>query len=387
MAEHGNQGTVVHQAPFPADHPPIKPRKLGVLLLNLGTPEGTDYWSMRRYLREFLSDRRVIDVNPVLWQLLLNTVILSRRPRASGKAYETIWNNERGESPLKTITREQCDGVAEILQARHGGEIVVDWAMRYGYPRTGDAIEGLKEKGCDRILLFALYPQYAAATTATAYDQAFRTLMKTRWQPAIRTAPPYHDDPGYIAALTRSIEEHLAALDWTPEVLLLSFHGLPKRYLELGDPYHCHCAKTARLVRERLGWPAEKVKLCFQSRFGREEWLRPYTDETIEELARSGVKRLAIAAPGFAADCLETLEELDIQGRESFVENGGSEFAYIPCLNATPDSVRLLADLASRELGGWVGAHASGAPDRAYRDSADAESFEGDFAGRARSFR
>jgi len=344
----------VYQTEFPPDHPEIGRPKIGVLLLNLGTPEGTDYWSMRRYLKEFLSDRRVIEVNPVFWQLLLNTIILTRRPTASGAAYASIWNSQKNESPLKTIARDQADEVQRILHARHGEDLVVDWAMRYGYPRTEDAINDLMARGCTRVLLLALYPQYAAATTATAYDHAFRTLMKLRWQPTIRTAPPYYDDPQYIDAVVNEIERHLAAQNATPEMLVTSFHGLPKRYLLAGDPYHCQCAKTSRLIRERLGWPPERVRLAFQSRFGREEWLKPYTDETIAELAREGVKSLAIVAPGFAADCLETLEELNMQGRETFLENGGERFTFIPCLNATPDSVQLLADLATRELQGWL---------------------------------
>ncbi|RDD61875.1 ferrochelatase [Ferruginivarius sediminum] len=351
-ARHGDK--VVYQTDFPADHPEIGPEKIGVLLLNLGTPEGTDYWSMRRYLKEFLSDRRVIEANPVFWQLLLNTVILTKRPKSSGQAYASIWNEEKNESPLKTITRDQADGVQTILHQRFGEGIIVDWAMRYGYPRTEDAVNDLMSKGCRRILLVALYPQYAAATTATAYDHAFRALMKMRWQPSIRTVPPYHDEPQYIDAVVRSIHDHLADLSWEPEVLLTSFHGLPKRYLMAGDPYHCQCAKSSRLIRDALGWPKERVKLCFQSRFGREEWLKPYTDETIAELARQGVKNLAIVSPGFAADCVETLEELNMQGRETFLENGGENFTFIPCLNAREDSVGLIADLVTRELGGWV---------------------------------
>ena len=345
---------VIHQVEKPADHPEPPTHKLGVLLLNLGTPEGTDYFSMRRYLKEFLSDRRVIDYNPIFWQLLLNGVILMTRPKKSGRAYHTIWNHEQNESPLKTITRDQAQQVHDILSQRHGEDIEVDWAMRYGYPRTEEGIRDLQEKGCTRILLLALYPQYSAPTTATAYDHAFRTLMKLRWQPTIRTAPCYHDEPHYIDAVTESIREHLAQLDWTPEVLVTSFHGLPKRYLLNGDPYHCQCAKTSRLIRERLGWSPDTVKLSFQSRFGPEEWLKPYTDELIEDLAKQGVKRMAIAAPGFSADCLETLEELNVQGREAFEAAGGEHFTYIPCLNASDRGVRLIADLASRELCGWV---------------------------------
>ena len=326
-----------------------------MLLLNLGTPDATDYWSMRRYLRQFLSDRRVIDTNPLLWQPLLNLVILSVRPSRSGRAYASIWNRERNKSPLRTITRSQSEKLAAALaEALPGQDLMVDWAMRYGSPATGKAIRTMIEAGCTRLLLFALYPQYAAASTATAYDEAFRALMAQRWQPAIRTAPPYHDDPGYIEALARGIEAHLAGLDWRPEVVLASFHGLPKRYLELGDPYHCQCAKTARLLRERLGWREDELRLTFQSRFGREEWLQPYTDETVRSLAGQGVKNLAIVAPGFAADCLETLEELAIGARESFLEHGGRNFSYIPCLNDADEHIQLLAGLVARELGGWI---------------------------------
>lgn len=340
--------------PKPADHPPLPPRRLGVLLLNLGTPEGTDYWSMRRYLKQFLSDRRVIDVPRAVWWPLLNGVILTTRPSKSGALYAKIWNRERDESPLKTITRAQSEGVAAALAARWGDGVVVDWAMRYGEPATGPAIRRLHERGCDRILLFPLYPQYAAATTATACDEAFRTLMTLRWQPAVRTVPGYHDDPAYIEALVRSVERHLADGAARPDRLLISFHGVPRRYLELGDPYHCFCVKTARLLTERLGWPEGTVQHSFQSRFGREEWVRPYTDETVAALPAQGVKSLAVIAPGFAADCVETLEELDVQARELFLEHGGESFTYIPCLNAGPDHVAFLAGVVERELQGWL---------------------------------
>jgi ferrochelatase len=339
----------------PTGHPPIEPPRIGVLLLNLGTPDATDYRSMRRYLGQFLSDKRVIDVNPLVWQPLLQTVILSTRPQRSGRAYASIWNRELNESPLRTITRSQSEKLAGALaKALPGRALIVDWAMRYGNPATGAAIRKLIEAGCTRLLLFALYPQYAAASTATAYDEAFRALMAERWQPAIRTAPPYHDDPGYIEALARSIEAHLAGLEWQPEVVLASFHGLPRRYLELGDPYYCQCAKTARLLRARLGWQNEDLRLTFQSRFGREEWLKPYTDETVQSLAGQGVRNLAIVAPGFAADCLETLEELAIGARENFLEHGGQNFTYIPCLNDADECIELLTRLITRELGGWV---------------------------------
>ena len=339
---------------LPVDHPPVAERRIGVLLLNLGTPEGTDYWSMRRYLKEFLSDRRVIEVPRAIWWPLLNGVILTTRPSKSGAAYATIWNNEANESPLKTISRAQAAAVAQALSERHGDAIIVDWAMRYGEPATGPAIQRLKDQGCDRILLFPLYPQYAAATTATACDQAFRHLMTMRWQPAIRTVPTYHDDPVYIEALAKSVERHLAGLDFTPDLLLVSFHGLPKSYLDKGDPYHCYCVKTARLLRERLGWPKERLRHSFQSRFGKEEWLQPYTDATVAALPGEGVKKLAVVTPGFAADCVETLEEINGQVREIFLEHGGEAFSYIPCLNAEPDHIAMLTGIIERELGGWL---------------------------------
>ena len=339
----------------PAEHPPVPPARIGVLLLNLGTPDGTGYWPMRRYLKQFLSDSRVIDVNPLIWKPLLNLVILTSRPFRSGRAYQAIWNEDRDESPLRTITRSQSDKLAALLrEAMPGEDLVVDWAMRYGNPSTGSVLRRMIEAGCHRLLLVALYPQYAAPTTATAYDEAFRALMEERWQPAIRTAPPYHDHPAYIEALARSIESHLASLPWEPEVVLASFHGLPKRYLLLGDPYHCHCMKTARLLRERLGWSEDRLWVTFQSRFGSEEWLQPYTDETVQKLANDGVRRLAIVTPGFAADCLETLEEIAIGVRELFLHHGGERFIFIPCLNDADDHIVLLGDIVRRELSGWA---------------------------------
>jgi ferrochelatase len=322
-----------------------------VLLLNLGTPDGTDYRSMRRYLEEFLSDRRVIEEPRIKWWLILNLVILTFRPRRKGRDYDKIWNRERGEGPLKTITREQ----AETLQAALADErIVVDWAMRYANPAIAPRIARLQEQGCDRILLVPLYPQYAAATTATACDQAFRALMALRWQPAIRVAPPYYDEPVYIDAIAQSIRDHLAKLDFEPEALIASFHGMPVKYAERGDPYPGQCLETARLVRERLGWPAERWHTTFQSRFGRDPWIEPYTIDTVQALAASGVRRLAVVAPGFAADCLETLEELAIENRQAFVASGGEKFAYVPCLNAGPRGMAVIERIVRRELAGWV---------------------------------
>jgi ferrochelatase len=339
---------------LPPDHPPVLTSKIGVLLLNLGTPDSTGYWDMRRYLKEFLSDRRVIEIPPIVWQPLLNLVILTKRPFASGEAYRSVWNKERDESPLRTITREQSDRLGKLLKERFGDDIVVDWGMRYGNPSTAAKINELREQGCQRILLFPLYPQYSATTTATACDQAFRALMKIRWQPAVRTMPAYHDEPGYIEALAQSVERHLAGLDWAPEVLVTSFHGLPKRYLTAGDPYHCHCQKTARLLREHLGWPEEKLQIAFQSLFGRDEWLRPYCVEHVADLARQGKKNIALIAPGFSADCVETLEEIQEEIRAAFEEAGGERFTYIPCLNADDHHIAFLAQIIERELGGWI---------------------------------
>jgi protoporphyrin/coproporphyrin ferrochelatase len=338
--------------PRPADHPPVKSGRIGVLLMNLGTPEATDYWSMRRYLKEFLSDRRVIETSRLIWWPILNLLILTTRPGRKGRDYATIWNNVRNEGPLKTITRDQAEALAGEFGA--DGRISVDWAMRYGSPPVAERLQALLDDGCDRILLVPLYPQYAAATSATACDQAFRTLMTMRWQPAVRVSPPYHDDPVYIDALAASMKRELARLPAEPEVILVSFHGVPRSYLLKGDPYHCHCVKTWRLLREAFGWPAERFRMSFQSRFGNEEWLKPYTDETVKGLAESGVKSMAIVAPGFSADCLETLEELNGENREIFLHHGGETFAYLPCLNASEDGMRVIRHLVERELKGWL---------------------------------
>lgn len=338
----------------PLGHPPVKSGRIGVLLMNLGTPDATDYRSMRRYLKEFLSDRRVIETSRVVWWPVLNLIILSTRPGKKGRDYDSIWNRDLNEGPLKTITRSQSRQLAAALKDKAGDRIVVDWAMRYGNPPVRMAIENLLAEGCDRILMVPLYPQYSAATSATACDHAFRALMQMRWQPAVRVSPPYHDDPVYIDALVSSMRRELARLTFEPEVILASFHGVPKSYLLKGDPYYCHCAKTWRLLREAFGWPEERFRLSFQSRFGTEEWLQPYTDETIKGLARSGVRRLAVVAPGFSADCLETLEELNVENRHYFMENGGEEFAYLPCLNDGDDGMRVIEAVVARELQGWI---------------------------------
>lgn len=343
-----------YAVPLPADHPPIRSGRIGVLMMNLGTPEGTTYWPMRAYLREFLSDRRVIETSRWLWWPLLNLVILTTRPSRKGKDYASIWNNERDEGPLKTITRSQTEQLAARLAPELGDRVVFDWAMRYGLPDVKSRLEALLAQGCDRVLLVPLYPQYAAPTSATACDQAFRALMTMRWQPAVRVVPPYHDDPAYIKALAASMRASLAKLDFDPEVILCSFHGMPKDYLLKGDPYHCHCAKTWRLLREELGFSRERFRLTFQSRFGPDEWLQPYTDETVKALAAAGTKSMAIVAPGFSADCLETLEELDVENREFFMHGGGEKFAYLPCLNDSADGVDAIEAVVRRELMGWV---------------------------------
>lgn len=340
--------------PRPDGHPAVRSGRIGVLLMNLGTPENTDYWSMRRYLKEFLSDRRVIETPRLIWWPILNLIILTRRPGPKGRDYASIWNTERDEGPLKTITRAQAEDLARHMAGVAGDRIVVDWSMRYGLPRTAERIQALLDQGCDRILAVPLYPQYSAATTATACDQVFEALSAMRWQPSVRVAPPWHDDPVYVDALVTKMRADLAALDFEPEVILVSFHGVPKEYLLKGDPYHCQCVKTYRLMREAFGWPAERFRHSFQSRFGNAEWLKPYTDETVTELAKSGVKRMAIVAPGFTADCLETLEELNGENRHYFEENGGEHFAYLPCLNDGPQGMRVIRNVVERELSGWV---------------------------------
>ncbi|WP_299817854.1 ferrochelatase [uncultured Jannaschia sp.] len=338
----------------PADHPPIRTGKVGILLANLGTPEGTSYWPMRRYLSEFLSDRRVIDYSPLIWQPLLQGVILSTRPSRSGKAYASIWNREANESPLATITKAQTAAMAERMRARFGDRVVVDYAMRYGKPSTIDRVREMQAAGCERILFFPLYPQYAGATTATANDQFFRGLMKLKWQPAARTVAPYFDDPRYIDALAASVERAYAAAEFEPDILVCSYHGLPKRYLMEGDPYHCQCRRTTRLLRERLGWGEDRITTTFQSRFGPEEWLKPYTVEEVARLAEAGKRRIAVIAPAFSADCIETLEEINEEIRESFEEAGGERFAYIPCLNDDAAHVDALAEIVAENLSGWI---------------------------------
>ncbi len=327
--------------------------KVGVLLINLGTPDATSYWPMRRYLKEFLSDQRVIETNRYLWWFLLNVIILTNRPRRSGEAYASIWNKELDESPLRTITRSQAKLISASF-AEKLPNVVVDWAMRYGTPSIAEKLDVLTSAGCDKILLFPLYPQYASATVATANDKAFDALKKMRRQPAIRTVPSYEADPVYISSLVTSMKKSMADLDWEPEVVLASFHGLPKEYVDKGDPYQEQCKVTYECMRAALGWDETRFKLTFQSRFGPAEWLQPYTDKTIEQLARDGVKNIAVIAPGFAADCVETLEELAVEAAEIFHENGGENFAALPCLNDSPEGLDVIEAVVMRELQGWI---------------------------------
>jgi ferrochelatase len=336
------------QQNLPEDHPPVKSGRIGVLVVNLGTPEAPEPGPVKRYLAEFLSDRRVVEIPAIAWQPILRGIILNTRPRKSAHAYSQVWTDEG--SPLAVITRRQ----AEAMQARLGDGVQVDWAMRYGNPSIGDRLQALMDAGCERILLAPLYPQYSAATTATVVDKAAEKLGEMRWQPSLRTLPPYHDDPAYIDALEADLTRQLNALDFQPEVLLLSFHGMPERTLHLGDPYHCHCQKTSRLLQERFADRPFRIRTTFQSRFGRAKWLEPATDTVIGEEAEKGTKHMAIAAPGFSADCLETLEELAIQGRDQFIESGGEKFAALACLNTSDAGLTMLEALLRRELSGWI---------------------------------
>jgi ferrochelatase len=329
----------------PPDHPAIPAPRIGVLLINLGTPDSPEPRAVKRYLGEFLSDRRVVELPAIAWQPILRGIILTTRPKKSAHAYSQVWS-EKG-SPLAAVTRAQAEGLKDAF----GPEVLVDWGMRYGNPAIGERLRAMKAAGCERILLAPLYPQYCAATTATANDKAFEALAAMRWQPAIRTLPPYYDHPAYIAALAETVREDLAKLPFTPDAVVASFHGMPQRTLELGDPYHCHCQKTGRLLSEALGI---ELVVAFQSRFGRAKWLGPATDDTLVALAKAGKRRVAIVAPGFSADCVETLEELAIRGRESFEEAGGTNFAYLPCLNAESVGLRMLRSILAAELAGWM---------------------------------
>ena len=338
----------------PADHPAVPREKVGILVANLGTPDATSYWPMRRYLSEFLSDKRVIDYPAWKWQPILQTVILGKRPFTSGKAYRSIWNTEADESPLMTITKAQVAKLKSVMAARYGDAVLVDYCMRYGNPSTGSKVRAMVAAGCTRILFCPLYPQYAGATSATANDQFFRALMKETWQPASRTLPPYFDDPDYIAALADSVTRAYAQAPAEPDLLICSYHGLPERYLMQGDPYHCQCQKTTRLLKERLGWADDRIMTTFQSKFGPEEWLKPYTVEEVARQAQAGRKRIAVIAPAFSADCIETLEEINEEIRESFEHAGGESFTYIPCLNDDDAHIAALAGRIEANLAGWL---------------------------------
>jgi len=337
------------QAPnLPDGHVPVASGRVGVLLVNLGTPDAAEPGAVKRYLAEFLSDRRVVEIPPIIWQPILRGIILNTRPKKSAAAYAKVWTDAG--SPLAAITKAQAAG----LQARLGDGVRVKYAMRYGQPAIPAQLDMLMQAGCNRILLAPLYPQFCAATTASVVDKAAEALGQMRWQPSLRTLPPYYDDPAHIDALAADLSRQLAALYFEPEVLLLSFHGMPQRTLELGDPYHCHCRKTARLLGERLSRPEMRIETAFQSRFGKAKWLEPATDATLVAEAKQGTRRLVIAAPGFSADCVETLEELAIAGREQFTQAGGADYAVLSCLNTSDAGMTMLEALIRRELAGWI---------------------------------
>ena len=327
------------------EHPEVKFGKTGVLLINLGTPDSTSWWDIRRYLKEFLSDRRVIEVNPFIWQIILNLFILTFRPSKTAHAYKKIWRKESNESPLLFFTRNQ----ASKLNDKIGNDkVIVDFAMRYGNPSIKSRLDKLKEQGCENIVILPLYPQYAGATTATVCDEVYRSLMKMRWQPSLQIIPHYESETIYVDALVNSIEKKIKEINWKPDLIISSYHGIPKSYFDKGDPYQCYCQKTTRLIKEQF--TKIDVQTTFQSRFGPQEWLTPYTDKTLETLPGKGVQNLLVICPGFASDCVETLEEMDIQGRESFLNNGGKNFDLIPCLNDNSDHIRLFEKLVSKYL-------------------------------------
>ncbi len=337
----------------PKGHVPQPRAKVGVLLANLGTPDDTSYWSMRRYLNQFLSDKRVVDTPNWKWQPILQLVILTIRPKKSGRAYDSIWNNEADESPLLTITRAQTDKLRSMMAERYGDDVVVDFCMRYGNPSVESKIMALKEQGCEKIVFFPLYPQYAAPTTATANDAAFRVLMKMNWQPSIRTVPAYFENPAYINALATSVREVFDG-ETPPAKLVVSYHGVPERFRDEGDPYYCQCLKSTRLLQEALGWDSSKIDTAFQSKFGPTKWVGPATVEHVAELAKAGTDNIAVIAPAFSADCIETLEEINEEIGDAFKEAGGKTFTYIPCLNDRDDHMNALAGIVETELKGWL---------------------------------
>ena len=327
------------------DHPEVKFGKTGVLIINLGTPDSTSWWDIRKYLKEFLSDRRVIEVNPIVWQIILNLFILTFRPAKTARAYKKIWRKENNESPLLFYTREQAKKLSERIK---NDKLIVDFAMRYGNPSIKSRLNKLKDGGCEHIIILPLYPQYAAATTATVCDEVYRSLMNMRWQPSLQILPHYESEPKYIEALVGSIEKKVKEINWKPDLIVSSYHGIPKSYFDKGDPYQCYCQKTTRLMNEKF--KQIEIKTTFQSRFGPQEWLKPYTDKTLEELPKKGVKNLLIICPGFASDCVETLEEINIAGRESFIKSGGENFDLIPCLNDSSQHIDLLHHLLKKNI-------------------------------------
>ena len=326
-------------------HPKVNFGKTGVLIVNLGTPDSTSWWDVRKYLKEFLSDRRVIEVHPIIWQVVLNLFILTLRPAKSAHAYKKIWFKETNESPLLFYTKSQTEKLKKIMER---DDLHIDFAMRYGNPSIKSKLNLLKEKGCENIIIFPLYPQYAAATTATVCDEVYRLLMKMRWQPSLQIIPHYESEPLYIDALVKSIKEKISSTSWRPDLIIASYHGIPKSYFEKGDPYQCYCQKTTRLIKEKFA--DIEIQTTFQSRFGPREWLKPYTDKTLDELPNQGKKNILVICPGFSSDCVETLEEINIQGKESFLKNGGKNFDLIPCLNDNSDHIKLLENLVTRYL-------------------------------------
>lgn len=352
MTSRQNENAGQAANPRPADHPTLPQPKIGILIANLGTPDATDYWSMRRYLSEFLSDKRVIDYPAWKWQPLLQGIILTKRPFTSGANYKLIWNKEADESPLMTITKSQVAAISERARALWGDRVMVDFCMRYGNPSTPAVVDRMVKAGCDKIVFLPLYPQYSGSTTASANDQFFRALMTQKWQPASRTIAPYFDRADYIDALAQSVERSLQGR--VPPKLVASYHGMPKRYLLEGDPYHCQCQKTSRLLQARLGWPDGVIDTTFQSVFGTEEWLKPYTVEHVAELAQRGITDIAVISPAFSADCIETLEEIQGEIQEAFTHAGGQSFTYIPCLNDDPAHIDMLVALIGENLAGWI---------------------------------
>jgi len=326
------------------EHPKIKFGKTGVLLINLGTPDSTKWLDIRRYLKEFLSDRRVIEVNPILWKIILNLIILTFRPSKTAKAYKKIWMKDKNMSPLRYYTQVQS---VKLNKKIGNDKLIVDYAMRYGQPSIKSKIKDLKEKGCENLVILPLYPQYAAATTATVCDEVYRSLIKMRWQPSLQIIPHYESEPLYINAISKSIETKISQINWKPDIIMASYHGIPKKYFEKGDPYHCYCHKTTRLITEKIK-SSIPIMTTFQSRFGPQEWLQPYTDKTLEKLPKEGKKNILLICPGFASDCVETLEEISIEGKKSFMEAGGENFEFIPCLNDSEEHIDLFSHLVNR---------------------------------------